>query len=851
MRKATTSKTSGRSASMKVSGEEGLEAVGGIAREVLELPLLPMRDAVLLPSTMIPVLLGREYSSKAVEEAVGREGPLFVVAQISAEVEAPGPGDLYRVGVEGVVERLFRLPDGSTTILLRGIRRLRCLEYTQTEPYLRVRVEVLPDETPATFIVEALVRAVRSLFERCVRLSCILPDEVRIAAMHIEEPGALADFILSFIEQSVQVRQEFLETLSVEERLQKVSMLLSREVHILELQKRIHTRVQQEVDRTQREMFLREQLKVIQRELGELDPALREIEEVRARIEASTMPDEVRERALGELERLAVMSPAAPDSSVIRTYLDWLLGLPWRERTVERLDLREAAAILEQRHYGLEQVKERILEYIAVRKLADVARSPILCFVGPPGVGKTSLGRSIAQALNRRFVRLALGGLHDEAEIRGHRRTYIGALPGRLIQTMRLAGTINPLFMLDELDKLGADFRGDPAAALLEVLDPEQNRSFSDHYLEVPYDFSQVLFITTANVLHSIPPALRDRLEVIELPGYTEEEKLQIARHFLIPRQMAEHGLRPSRLVIEDEALRRIVRAYTSEAGVRHLERELASVMRKVARRVAEGRRVRVVLTAEKVSSYLGPQRYHYGLPQQEDEIGIATGVAWTSTGGDLTTVEAILMAGHGHLTLTGQLGEVMKESALAALSYARASADRLGIEEHFHEKYDIHLHLPSSAIPKDGPSAGVTMAVALISVLTGRAVRRDVAMTGELTLRGRVLPVGGVKEKMLAAHRAGIGTVILPRRNLADLREVPSEVVRSMHVVPVEHMDEVIRVALRAAPADGVAARMALSDRRRRRSGSEEEGGAPRPVETPFPLPSGSSFVEAPDMIQ
>ena len=567
----------------------------------------------------------------------------------------------------------------------------------------------------------------------------------------------------------------------------------------MELENQIHNQVQLEVDKNQREYFLREQLKAIQRELGETDPSFRENADLGEKILSSGMPEEVKVKANKELDRLNSTPSMAPEGGVIRTYLDWLVSLPWNNATVEQLDIKEAAIILEEKHYGLEKVKERILEYIAVRKLSENMRSPILCFVGPPGVGKTSLGRSIAEALNRKFVRLSLGGVHDEAEIRGHRRTYVGALPGRIIQTMKTASTTNPLFVLDEIDKIGADFRGDPSAALLEVLDPEQNHAFSDHYLEIPYDLSKVIFLTTANVLHPIPAALRDRLEVIELPGYTEEEKMHIARKFLIPKQMQEHGLKSSRIEIDDEALQHIIRDYTFEAGVRNLERELASVMRKVARKVAEGRRTKTKVTAEKLFDYLGSQKHFYELAEEKDEPGVATGVAWTNAGGDLITVEATLMEGHGNLTLTGQLGDVMKESAQAALSYARSRAGQLGVESSFYEKYDIHLHLPAGSIPKDGPSAGITMATALISALTKRATRRDVAMTGEITLRGRVLPIGGVKEKVLAAHRAGIKTFILPKRNVKDLNDVPREIMKELHFVPVERMDDVIAVALHA----------------------------------------------------
>jgi ATP-dependent Lon protease len=768
-------------------------------KDILELPLLPIRNTVLLPNLVTPLIVGREQSIKAIEDAMSKDRTLFVVAQLNDEMEDPGQDDVYTIGVEGMIDRVLKMPDGSTSVLLHGQRRLRRLEYTQQAPFMRVRTEIVHEETERTLAVEALVRAALALFEKCVKLSNTLPEEAYITAMNIDQPGWLADFIVSAIEPPVAVRQSILEAFSFEERLQKTCILLTKELNILELENQIHSQVQQEVDKSQREYFLREQLKAIQRELGETDPTFRENAELSEKILSSGMPEEVKVRANKELDRLNSTPSMAPDGGVIRTYLDWLVSLPWNKATVDRLDIKEAARILEEKHYGLEKVKERILEYIAVRKLSENMRSPILCFVGPPGVGKTSLGRSIAEALNRKFVRLSLGGVHDEAEIRGHRRTYVGALPGRIIQTMKTAGTINPLFVLDELDKIGADFRGDPSAALLEVLDPEQNHAFSDHYLEVPYDLSKVIFLTTANVLHTVPAALRDRLEVIELPGYIEEEKMHIARQFLIPKQMKEHGLKPSRVEIDDEALHHIIRDYTFEAGVRNLEREIASVMRKVARKVAEGRRTKTKVTAEKLADYLGPQKHYYGLAEEKDESGVATGVAWTSAGGDLMTVEATLMEGRGNLTLTGQLGDVMKESAQAALSYARSRAGQLGVDSHFYEKYDIHLHLPAGSIPKDGPSAGITMATALISALTKRATRRDVAMTGEITLRGRVLPIGGVKEKVLAAHRAGIKTFILPKRNMKDLNDVPREVINELHFVPVERMDDVISAALHA----------------------------------------------------
>ena len=784
------------------------QATDEAKQERSELPVLPIRNTILLPNMIVPLLIGRDQSMKAVEAAMSKDHVMFVVTQLDEELEEPGPDDVYSVGVEGIIDRLLKMPDGSTSVLVRGIRRLRRIESTQTKPFMQAQVERVLEEAEPTLGLEALTRAILVLFEKCVKLSHTLPDEAYITAMNIDKPGLLADFIASSIEPPIPVRQGILEAFNVEERLQKTSILLSKELNILELEHLIHDQVQQEVDKTQREYFLREQLKAIQRELSEIDPAMRDNQELREKIETCGMPDDVKDRAFKELERLSLLPSMAPDTGVIRTYIDWLVSLPWSKTTEDRLEIAEAAAILEQRHYGLDKVKERILEYIAVRKLSHSTRSPILCFVGPPGVGKTSLGRSIAEALNRKFVRLSLGGIHDEAEIRGHRRTYVGALPGRILQTMKTAGTTNPLFMLDEIDKIGADFRGDPSAALLEILDPEQNNAFSDHYLEVPYDLSQVMFLTTANVLHPIPAALRDRLEVIELPGYSEEEKVHIARQFLVPKQMNEHGLKPSRVEIEDAAISRIIHEYTFEAGVRNLEREIATVMRKVTRKVVEGRRTKTKISAEKIPDYLGTQKHFYGQVEEEDEVGVATGVAWTGAGGDLITVEATLLEGRGNLTLTGQLGDVMKESAQAALSYARARASQFGIEARFYEKYDIHLHLPAGAIPKDGPSAGITMATALISALTKRATRRDVAMTGEITLRGRILPIGGVKEKVLAAHRAGIKTFILPKRNMKDLEDVPSEVLHDLRFVPVERMDDVIGEALYDAPfsADEVA---------------------------------------------
>ncbi len=765
-------------------------------------PLLPVRDTVVFPHTMMPLVIGRDRSVKAVEAAIGSDNLLVVVTQRDPEVQEPGLDDLYSVGVEMVVGRILRLPDGTTNILGQGRQRVKIVGLSQTRPYIRARVQPLEEAQPVTVGTEALMRAVLSLFEQVVQLSRVLPEDAYIAAMNITEPGPLADLIASLLELDLKERQELLETLDPTERLQRLSILLAKELDVLELEYSIHDRVQQEVDRSQREMFLREQMRAIQTELGELDVHTAELGELEEKIAAADFPDEVRAKAEKELHRLQALHPASPEVGIIRTYLDWLLELPWTQATDDNLDIAQVARLLDANHYGLPKAKERILEYLAVRKLSGgrpSTRSPILCFVGPPGTGKTSLGRSIAEALGRKFVRMSLGGIRDEAEIRGHRRTYIGALPGRIIQTMRTAGMVNPVFMLDEIDKIGYDFRGDPAAALLETLDPEQNATFFDHYLDVPYDLSRVMFITTANILDTIPPALRDRMEVIEFPGYIEEEKLAIARQFLIPRQLAENGLdRPEyALKFSDQALRAIVRNYTYEAGVRNLEREIANVCRKVARRVAEGKAAPHHVTVQSLDKYLGPPRFLRDDWQHDDEVGLAMGIAWTEAGGDLLPVEVSLMEGKGSLLLTGQLGEVMQESAQAALSYARSHARELGISGVDFDKLDIHIHVPEGAIPKDGPSAGITIATALISALIERPVHHDVAMTGEITLRGRVLPIGGLREKVLAAHRAGLKTVLLPKRNKKDLVEVPKKVKRDLRFVFVDRMDEVLPVAL------------------------------------------------------
>lgn len=761
------------------------------------MPLIPLRDLIVFPNLVVPLFVGRERSIAALEESMRTDHLVALVTQRQAEVQDPGPEDLYEVGCAVTVLQELKLPDGTAKALVEGIQRIRILEYVATEPYLRVRVEAIEESKHADIETQALMRNLVADFEKASQLGKPIPQEVLLAASSIEEPGRLADFVAFHLSLKVEEKQQILEALDPKERLQKASEFLRKELEILELGSKIQSRVKESMSKSQREYFLREQLKAIQQELGQYDEIQAEIDEYKEKIAASGMPEEVAEKALKELSRLEKMPQAAAETAVIRTYLDWLTGLPWQVADEERLDLSLARKILDEDHYGLDQVKERVLEYLAVRKLTKRMRGPILCFVGPPGVGKTSIGKSIARALNRKFIRMSLGGVHDEAEIRGHRRTYVGALPGRIIQSISQVGTRNPVFMMDEIDKVGADFRGDPTSALLEVLDPEQNYSFQDHYLEVPFDLSDVMFITTANLLDPIPPALRDRMEVINFPGYTEEEKLQIARKFLVPKQLEEHGLSSEVLTFTDGALREIIRRYTREAGVRNLEREIAAICRQVARKVVEGETGKTRVTARDVHSYLGPEKFSFGLAEKKDEVGVATGLVWTEVGGDVIFIEATTMKGKGNLTLTGQLGDVMRESAQAAVSWIRANASSLGIDPDFAEKLDMHIHVPAAAIPKDGPSAGITMATALVSVLKGIAVKRKVAMTGEITLRGRVLPVGGLKEKLLAAHRAGIKTVLIPKDNMRDLELVPSNVLQEMEIVPVSSMEEVLERAL------------------------------------------------------
>ncbi len=764
----------------------------------IELPLLPRRRGILFPNTSGPILVGRRTTLHAIDSATDGNGMVAVVTQRDPSLTDVSLADLHPIATEGSINRALRLPDGTTQVWVQGMRRLKVLEITGTDPHYTVRVEPIEERVDTTVPTEALRRAVLALFEKVARLAPSIAEDAYVMAMNIEPAGWLADYVASCLNLDDDEAEDMLATVDARERLEKLSIHLAKELDVLELQTKIHSRVQEELDKSQREYFLREQMKAIQRELGETDPAARDANDMRQRIVAAGMPEAVAKKADEELRRMEQIPSASPEVGIIRAYLEWLVSVPWTNATVDKLDIRDAARTLDRHHYGLPKVKERILEYMAVRQLArEKLRSPILCFVGPPGVGKTSLGRSIAEALGRKFVRVSLGGIRDEAEVRGHRRTYVGALPGRIIHAMRQAGTINPVFMLDEVDKVGQDFRGDPSSALLEVLDPEQNHSFSDHYLDVDYNLSQVLFIATANILDPIIPALRDRMEVIELPGYIEDEKLRIATQFLVPKQLEEHGLSRLQLTFTAGALKKIVREYTREAGVRALEREIGGICRKVARRFAEHDTAIVHVTAQNVERYLGAQKFFWGSAEETDQVGVATGVARTEMGGDVLGVEVTLMPGKGGLTLTGQLGEVMRESAQAALSYARSRSVELHIPPEVFEKTDIHVHVPAGAVPKEGPSAGITIATAMISALTRRPISRQVAMTGEITLRGRVLPVGGLKEKILAAHRAGIKTFVLPKRNEKDLNDVPPAVLRELHFVFAGDMADVLRAAL------------------------------------------------------
>jgi ATP-dependent Lon protease len=766
---------------------------------LIECSVLPLRDIVLFPNMVTPLFVSQDESLLAIEEVSRNNETMIAVTQIDPDIENPRYDDLYAVGVEVAVGKLMHLPDGTSSILTQGRRRVEIVECIQEEPFIRVRARPIDETSHRTKEVVALMRAVLTLFEKCTQLNSTIPEETFVYADNIEDPGWLADMVISVLKLNVPERQDILETFDPMERLQRTSVLLGRELEVLELEDQIYSRVQSEMDRSQREIYLREQMKAIQTELGEGDIWTQEIADIRKRLQHLTLPEEVEKTCLREIQRLSQMPPLSPEVSILRTYVDWLMTLPWTEATTDSLDIQHVAEVMDSQHYGLEKAKERILEYIAVKSLAPPKhRQPILCFVGPPGTGKTSIGRSIAEALSRTFIRISLGGIRDEAEIRGHRRTYIGALPGRILQTMRKAAKINPVFMLDEIDKLGQDFRGDPAAALLEVLDPEQNHAFSDNYLEVPYDLSKVLFITTANTVEPIPPALLDRLEVIEFPGYIEEEKVIIARKFLVTRKLEQTGLILEGIQFADSAVRTIIREYTWEAGVRNLEREIGKICRKIARRKVEGKKVPKRITKTLAMRLLGPSQIIPHEAESEDQIGAVMGLAWTENGGDSLTIEALLCEGKGNLQVTGHIGEIMQESAQAAISFIKSRADELGISAENFEKKDIHIHVPEGAIPKDGPSAGITMATAVASMLMDRPVRHDVGMSGEITLRGRVLPIGGVREKVLAAHRLKLKTVIIPTKNEKDLIEIPRSVLSTLDIRLVESMDEVLAIALR-----------------------------------------------------
>lgn len=764
-----------------------------------ELPILPLRGTVAYPDLVMPLIVGREKSIRLVDEAMSKDKMIAIITQKNPDIEDPNPEDLYTIGTVATIMKMVKMVDGSQRVVIQGLCRCKIIEFTQNEPNIKASILPIFEDYQKDIEVDAMYINLKNLYRKSIEMAPYLSSELSQIASKIENPGNLADLIASTINISVIEKQEILEKIDLKERLKKATIYLNREVETLELSSKIQSHVKEGIDKTQREYYLREQLKAIQKELGESDDKINEIDEIKKKIKEAKMPEDVRKVAEKELDRLSKMSNMSAEYTVSRTYLDWLTEIPWSKTTEDNLDIDGASKILDEDHYDLEKVKKRILEYLAVRKLKADMKGPILCFVGPPGVGKTSLGKSIARALGRKFMRISLGGIRDEAEIRGHRRTYVGALPGRIIQGIKKAGSNNPIFMLDEVDKIGMDFRGDPSSALLEVLDPEQNFSFSDHYLEVPFDLSKVMFIATANMLDPIPPALKDRMEVLELPGYTEEEKLMIARQFLIPKERSEHGLSEEYIEFEDEALKVVIRSYTRESGVRNLEREIAAICRAVAKDVAQGKMEKQVITADSIHGFLGPIKFFSEVAERTKYSGVATGLAWTPTGGDILFIESTKMRGKGALSLTGQLGDVMKESAQAALSYIRSKSVDYDIQEDFFEKNDLHVHVPQGAIPKDGPSAGITMLVSLVSLLTDKPVRNDVAMTGEITLRGLVLPVGGIKQKVLAARRAGIRNIVLPKLNEKDLEEVPESIKDGMDFKFIEKMDEAVSICLTA----------------------------------------------------
>ncbi|MDC0763338.1 endopeptidase La [Brevibacillus sp. AG] len=766
-----------------------------------ELPLLPLRGLLVYPTMVLHLDVGREKSIRALEQAMVDDNKILLATQEEVHIEEPDAEQIYSIGTVARVKQMLKLPNGTIRVLVEGLQRAKIEEYLQQEDYFVVSITYLQDEKTEQNEVEALMRSLLGHFEQYIKLSKKVSPETLTSVQDIEEPGRLADVIASHLPLKMKDKQEILETTNIKERLEILLTILNNEREVLELERKIGNRVKKQMERTQKEYYLREQMKAIQKELGDKDGRQGEVDELRAQLEKSDAPERIKAKIEKELERLEKMPATSAEGSVIRTYIDTLFALPWAKTTEDNLDIHHAQQVLDEDHYGLDKPKERVLEYLAVQKLVNSMRGPILCLVGPPGVGKTSLARSVARAIGRNFVRISLGGVRDEAEIRGHRRTYVGALPGRIIQGMKQAGTINPVFLLDEIDKLASDFRGDPASALLEVLDPNQNDKFSDHYIEETYDLTNVMFITTANSLDTIPRPLLDRMEVISISSYTELEKLNILRDYLLPKQLQDHGLGKDKLKMNDDAMLKLVRLYTREAGVRNLNREAANVCRKAAKLIVSGEKKRVVVTVKTLEALLGKPRYRYGLAEKKDQVGSVTGLAWTQAGGDTLNVEVSILPGKGKLTLTGKLGDVMKESAQAAFSYIRSHADQWGIDPSFHEKNDIHIHFPEGAIPKDGPSAGITMATALVSALTKIPVKKEVGMTGEITLRGRVLPIGGLKEKCMSAHRAGLTTIILPKDNEKDIEDIPESVRGELSFYPVDHLDEVLRHALTKQP--------------------------------------------------
>lgn len=764
----------------------------------VRLPLLPLRDIIVFPHMVVPLFVGRQKSIKALEEAMVNKKLVFLATQKDAKINDPVEEDIYQVGTVGNVVQLLRLPDGTVKVLVEGKKRGKIVRHLNQTDLFWVEVEEVEEICERASDIDSLVRSINTTFENYVRLNKKIPPEMIMSVAAIDDPARLADTIIAHLGIKLEDKQGLLETFDPAERLEKVLGYMRSEIEILEVERRIRNRVKKQMEKTQKEYYLNEQMRAIQKELGEKDEFKNEIQELEEKIRQKKMSQEARDKVEKELKKLKMMSPMSAEATVVRNYIDWLLSLPWYEYTEDKLDIQEAERILEEDHYGLEKVKERILEYLAVQSLVGHMKGPILCFVGPPGVGKTSLGKSIARATGRKFVRVSLGGVRDEAEIRGHRRTYIGAMPGKIIQGMKKAGSGNPVFLLDEIDKMSTDFRGDPSAALMEVLDPEQNTGFNDHYLDVDYDLSKILFICTANTLERIPRPLQDRMEIIRIPGYTEWEKLHIAKKYLLKKQREANGLSEHNIECPDSVLSTVIRLYTREAGVRNLEREIGTLCRKVAVEVVrKDRNARVRLTTKSLPKYLGPARYRISKAEKEDKIGVVTGLAWTDMGGELLATEVTVVPGKGKLTVTGKIGDVMQESAQAAMSYVRSRAEELGLERDFYQKIDVHIHIPEGAIPKDGPSAGVTMATALVSALTKLPVRHDTAMTGEITLRGRILPIGGLKEKILAAHRGGIKRVLMPLENKKDLQEVPVAVLKALQIDTVEHMDEVLRKAL------------------------------------------------------